>query len=141
MPNIGAGTSFSYSTDGGSTYNVIARITKFTPAKLTVAKVSNDAMDNTLFNGLPVEDQIPGWVSPGTWGATMFFAKTAFATIRGLTGTQEKWKVIKSDGSGYTFSGYISEISDEVPLKELLSADITVQINGGSVAVFAASQS
>src|SRR4051794_1861504 len=116
---IGAGTSLSYSTNNGSSYTALAKIMGFTPAKVSVAKVPTDSFDNATFNGLPVEDSIPGWVSPGTYGVKLHYLKTQFGVLRGLAGVQgtgattTKFKVIKADGSGYVFAGYISELGEE----------------------------
>lgn len=144
-PKIGAGTSLSYSTDNGGTYTPLAKIIGFTPAKLSVAKVPIDSFDNPTFNGLPVEDQIPGWITPGTYGVKLHYLKTQFGVIRGLVGVQgssgttTKFKIIKSDGSGYVFAGYIAELGEEIPMKEAMSCDAMLQITGG-VAVFSSTQ-
>jgi hypothetical protein len=134
-PQIGAGTSFSYSTDNGSTFTSLAKIIGFTPHKVQVAKVPTDAFDNPTFNGNPVESVIPGWVTPGTYGLKLHFLKTAWATIQSLIGVQgtgattTKFKVIKSDGSGYIITGWIMEAGEEIPLKEAMTVDVTVQIS------------
>src|SRR3954464_15395603 len=110
---IGAGTSLSYSTNNGTSYTPLASIIGFTPPKLAVAKVPVDAFDSPTFNGLPVEKSIPGWVSPGTYGVKLHYLKTQYGVLQGLVGvdgdtaTATKFKVIKSDGSGFTFVGYI----------------------------------
>jgi hypothetical protein len=143
---IGAGSSFSYSTDNGGTYTPLAKITGFTPAKIKVAKVTTDAFDNATFNGLPQETSIPGWVDPGTYAVKLFTDKTVMSTLRGLVGvigtgsTTTKFKVIKSDGSGGVFAGYISELGEEIPLKEGMETMLTIEINAG-VSSFSTAQS
>jgi hypothetical protein len=74
---IGAGTSFAYSTNNGSSYTTIASIKAFTPNKISVAKADTSAFDNTTFNGNPVESCIPGWVTPGTYNVKLHFAAYA----------------------------------------------------------------
>lgn len=139
--NIGFGSALKYSTDGGSTWTTVAKVSAFTPNKVSVAKVAIDAMDNATFNGLPVEDAIAGWVSPGTYGSTMYYQSAGYSAIHALVGITYKFKVIKSDGSGYVFGGYIAELGEQIPLKEAMMMDFTIQINGAAVPVFSTSQS
>jgi hypothetical protein len=136
-PKIGAGTVFKING------TIITRMMAITPAKVTIAKVPVEAFDNGTLGatGLPVEDSIPGWVSPGTYTVKLYFDKTLWTTILGLRGVAgTSFTLIKSDGSGYSFTGYISEAGDEVPLKEAMTADVTVTINGGTVATYSTAQ-
>jgi hypothetical protein len=53
--------------------------------------------------------------------------------IFALLGTEILGKVLRPDTKGYTFQGYISEFGDEIPLKDRMTIEIKVTINGGSV--------
>lgn len=144
-PKIGAGTTISYATMTGtsiSSYTNLARVQAFKPAEISVAKVPLDAFDNATFNGNPVEDDHPGWVSPGDWGITLYCATNVLNTLRSLVGVDNTpFKVVKSDGSGYTFTGFIDKLSDPIPLKEYMTIDGSIHVNGGNVATFALVQS
>ena len=139
--SIGAGTSLAYSATLGGSYTPIAKIESLTPPKIAVAKVALETFDATLLNSLPVSDSIPGWVDPGTHALKAVFDKTVYSTLRGFVGVVKWWKIITPDGSGYVFQGYIMELGREIPLKELMTADLTIAINGGTVDAFAVTQS
>ena len=136
---IGSGTTIAYGvTNQTSSYGTpIAKITNFTPSKTTVQKVTIDTFDAVLINGLPVEDCIPGWISPGTYAIKLFSVASIVNTLTGMIGTQHAWKVVKPDLSGYKFEAYIAEVGEEFPLKEGIELTVTMQINKGTVATFA----
>lgn len=133
---IGFGTTIGYRAVGGTTYTNIAEITSITPAKIQVAKVNVDRFDSGTFNSLPVSDVIPGWVEPGEWEFKLNYEQAECTTLHGLVGVQKEFKVTKPDTHGYTFTGFIAEMGDEIPLKDKMETTIKVAINGGSVAAF-----
>ena len=128
---IGAGTSFSFTPTSGSV-TPMARIVSFTPNKITVAKVALDCFDNALVNGLPVEDCVAGWISPGTYSLKVKSLKTVFATHFSNIGKQGTGVITKANGQIYTFPCYLMEVGDEIPLKEHMEYTITLQLNTNS---------
>lgn len=117
-------------------YTVLCRLQKITPHKTTVGKVDVSGFDAATINGVPVEDQIPGWVSPGEYEVTFFYQAggTQYSTLQGLLALPLFWIVQKPDGKGHGFQAYLSELGDEIPLKEGITVTCKMQINGGSVA-------
>ena len=138
---IGFGTALSYSTDGGTTYVPLAGIKSITPPKKKIGDVPIETMDSATVNGNPATDFIPGWVDVGEVDAKIVFNKTTYSTLTGLVGTAgTHFKIIKSDGSGYAFVGYINELGDPTPLKTEMEADVKIKVTGGAC-VFSTAQS
>jgi hypothetical protein len=137
---IGAGTTLQFGPTGVSPVfgAALGKLTGITPAKTKVAKAAIDTFDAPLVNGLPVEDCIPGWIAPGTWQIKLKSVASILTTLNGIIGTPKTWKIIKRDGSGYLFQGYIDEIGEEIPLKETIETSFSIQINGGTVSAFSA---
>ena len=125
---IGFGFALSHSTTSGGTYTAIGAITDLKPNKITVAKVEiarNDSPD--LFG-----EVIPGWKNGGEYDATLVYDKTSYAAINALVGTPLYWKFIRPDGvSSSAFQGFISELGDEVPLKQAMQVMLKITVNGG----------
>ena len=133
---IGFGTTFGYSTVIPAVgYTQIAEIIGITPAKPKIAKVETNRFDsNTLgTTGLPIEDNLPGWVDPGEWKVKFHYDHTQSGTIFGLFGVPIAFQVTKPDGKGWTAVGYISDFGDEIPLKDKMTVEVTITINGGSI--------
>lgn len=138
---IGFGSALSFCNTFGGTYTNIATITKFTPNKTTVSDVEIDAFDGpTNAAGLPMTDSLPGWVTRGEYAVDFYFDKTQYNTLYGNIGAQLFYKVIKSDGSGYVFGGYLKELGEEIPLKEAMTASGIIKINGTNTGAFATTQ-
>jgi hypothetical protein len=117
-------------------YTVLARVQKITPHKTTVAKVDVSGFDAATLNGVPIEDQIPGWISPGEYEVTFFYQAggSQYSTLQGLIALPLFWIVQKPDGKGYGFQAYINELGDEIAMKDGITVTCKMQINGGSVA-------
>lgn len=142
---IGAGTTLTHCATSGGSYVAIAKITAHKPPTVKVEKVEVDAFDNTLdsTSGLPVSDNIPGWMDPGEHDFSFFFDKTQFSTLKALVGINPHFfKITFPDGSGYgPFQGWISEMTNVVPMKQAMTADVKVILNGAAIAAFNTTQS
>jgi len=113
----------------------LARLQKVTPPKQTVAKVDVSGFDaQTTPNGNPIEDQIPGWITPGEYEFTLYYQKggSTLAMLNAMLGGTNFWIVNKPDSTGYAFQAYLAEIGDEIPLKEGMTVTVKLQISGGS---------
>jgi hypothetical protein len=107
-------------------------------AEEDVAEVEVDRFDSDVVNNLPIEDVIPGWVKPGEWKIKLHYDKTQSAAVFALLGLQKRWLVTLPDASTYAFKGFIKKPGREIPLKDKMTVEVTIRINGGSVQTFTA---
>jgi hypothetical protein len=124
---IGAGFSLSSSTTSGGTYTPIAEIVDLKPGKTTVGKSEIARSDNTQI----AVEKIPGWKDVSDWEGKCVYAKTYRAALEALVGVPMYWKFIRPDGtSSQAFQAFMSELGDEVPIKEFMSCDFKLTVSG-----------
>ena len=132
---IGHKTSIAYGAVPSVGYTLLAEIIGFTPPKTTVAMVDASRFDSDVTaNGNPIEDQITGWLKPGEYSFKAHYDKngTQATTIRGLLGAQHSWQMTYPDAKTRSFIGVLTEYGEEVPLKDKMTLDFKVTINGGA---------
>jgi hypothetical protein len=131
---IGAKTGLGFSAVPATTYTPLSFLIGVTPPKSTITKVDASRFDSDVTPaGLPITDNIPGWFDPGEWSFKLQYDKagTQVATVKAMQGVQHTWQVTYPDTKTRTFVGWIADFGEEVPMKEGMTLDVKIVINGG----------
>jgi hypothetical protein len=128
-PFIGKGTTFSSSSDGGTTYVPYAKLVDIKPAQSKIGDVEVTGYDSTI------EDFIPGWENAGEASFVINFQESSSAALYALRGVSKQfWKIQLPDGSSPTtgttlvFQGYINEFGPETPQKQAIKTMIKIKL-------------
>jgi len=124
---IGYGYVLSNSSTSGGTFTPIIEILDVKPGKLSGEKVVIQRNDSpTLFG-----EKIPGWKDAAEWEVKCVYEKGKRAVLDGLFMVPGFWKFVRPDGtSSSAFAGFVSELGDEVPLKEAMTCNFKITVNG-----------
>lgn len=122
--------SFGGPVSNTASYTPVAQLEDVTPPKKKVASVSIDAHDNPTFNGLPVEDTIPGWVNRGVFVFKMIHTKAQYGTLEAALGIPNWLKFQMPDGGGFVCQGYLDELGPQTPLKDKMTSEGQFMLSG-----------
>lgn len=123
----GYGSFIQYSTDGGSTYSTA--LTEVTDIKGPGEKGKSINATHLLSpNGY--EEFIPGLVDGGEVKLDLTFVKATYNAVRALVRTTPLWKITFSQGSTIVFSGFLTEIDNQIPKEDRIKADVTLKVTG-----------
>jgi len=135
---IGYGSVFDVSTDGGSTWTVIAEVFNITPPSDTV-----DVVDATHM-GSPnrTREFILGLQDPGEASFEMNFvpgsASDTFIQARKAAGVKVKCRITFPNAVIWTFDGLLTNYAPAAPLEDKMTATVTFKVTGSYVATPAA---
>lgn len=127
---IGYGYALKYSTDN-TTFTALSEILDLKPGSQTREKV--EVYSNTSSNEYP--DKIPGWKAIGDYEADIVYTGAIRAQLEtwAEAGTVLNWKFVRPNGTSTSaFQGFVSEISDAVPLKDKMSIKFKLTVTGAA---------
>ena len=77
---------------------------------------------------------LPGMIKAGTVGLKLHYDKTETAAVYALLGVKNKdYKVLFSDGSSWTFVGYLKQLGHEAPHDDAVTQEATFKVSGKPV--------
>jgi hypothetical protein len=77
-----------------------------------------------------------GLTEPGTSEVTCHYDKTVYATVKGLRGTDGRYRVRFSDGSGIGWNGYVKgDPAPEIDMEGLTTMVVKTKVSGDTVAI------
>lgn len=126
---IGKGTSLGYSDTQGGSYTSVGEVIDVAPPDEAVAN------DIELTHYLSDNDTIeykPGWNEPGESTFQINFVPAQYQTLRLLKGVTKWWKITYHDGSFEVTQAYIKRLSKAVPIKDRITATITLRTSGAT---------
>ena len=136
MSTLGAGTTLSYSADGGS-YTPIGVVKDCKWPKVTGAKIDTTHYGTpAAANGSPpVKTNRPGLAEPGDVTFVVQYGKTQYAALKALRSVPDiYWKITLNDGgSTLVFQGWVMEIDGEIPNENLVLNTVKIQMSGDDV--------
>jgi len=129
---IGFGSKISVDPLGGSTFTDIAYVRSIKRDDATSHVSDTTCLDNST----RYETKLGGTVNPG--GVTLELAfdpdGATHKTLALLLSTQAvaSWKITYSDATTTTetFSGFVQSLGQEVPLRELVTRNIKIEVTG-----------
>jgi hypothetical protein len=133
VSTIGYGIKLAHSTTSGGTYTAIAELLDLTPPPENVDEVKVYRSDNTA----AVVERIPGWTEVGDCSMKITYNPSQRSTLQSLRGVPGFWKVTYPLVTGQTasgdtelFAGFIKELGAETPLKDSMTCQIKIAVNG-----------
>lgn len=109
------------------TYTPIARIKSIKPPKIT----AKDIDSTTLESPDEFDELLPGLANGGELEATLEYEKAKTDTLYALFRIPSTYRIHYSDGSGWTYPGYINEIGDEEIVNgEIVTQTIKIKVTG-----------
>lgn len=130
---IGKGTAFSIAAAGTSpTFTALAEVTDAKLPKVTASPVEIYRYDSpTLYAEL-----IPSWLKGGDLELTLVYNKDNSTALRGYLNAACQCKVTYPDGTnGFTYQGVMTEMGEEVPLKDAMTSSFKFQVSGAPVSL------
>lgn len=133
LAQIGYGFILTHATTQAGTYTAIGAIAEIKPTKITVDKVEVKRNDSPDLYG----EKIPGWKDGGEYDVKVVYDGAQYVILNGLIGVPTWWKFSRPVAAGQAtaattaFFGFISELGDEVPLKEYQSTEFKITLSGG----------
>lgn len=120
----GFGTKF-YRMSGTSS-TAVSGITSVSGPSMEGEVLDVSDMDST--NGF--REKIPGIVDAGEVELEMNYLKAEMALLHALWRTTGTYKIVFSDSSNFSFTGFMSALGDEAPYDDKVSASSTWAISG-----------
>lgn len=129
MPTKGHSTTLGYTdlpVTGPSVYTPVAKIVEIKPPSPEAEAIDVSHMESPE----QWEEFTAGWASAGEIEVTAQYAKADTATLYGLFRNDKGWKMAFSDGSAWTFVGFIQKLSGEIERKGIIQTTLTIKISG-----------
>jgi hypothetical protein len=131
---LGFGSIISVATTFAGTYAVVAQSRDLNSPESEVAKVkitNNSSPSNS-------QEYAAGLIDPGDVEFEWVYSKTQQATLYGYwsatPSTTLFWKEIFPDGSGYTFTGFITKISLETKTEnEAITGKVSIALTTSAI--------
>jgi hypothetical protein len=113
-----------------SVYTTITDITAIGGVQATVGEVDvTNLLSPNVF-----KEFLPGWGDGGQVAIEANLAKTQFFILYGILRTPSSWKIIFSDGSNWTFSGFLTALATDNPEgDEPATSPFTIKVTGKPV--------
>lgn len=125
---IGYGFILSFATTIGGSYTPIGAILELKPGKISVANVKIERNDSPDLFG----EKIFGWKDVSDWEVKVTYDKTQSAVLNAQVGVMQYWKFTRPDGTmSLPFQAGISELGEEVPLKDQMTSEFKLTVSGG----------
>jgi hypothetical protein len=117
-----------------TTFTNYATIMSVTPPSPKVHEIKTTAHDTTS----AAQTYTAGLIEPGEAKFTVQYDKTQSAAIYALLRAPKGFKIgypdhsgtVVTDGSGFTFNGFVQEIGAESPIDDLCTNEVTVKVSG-----------
>jgi hypothetical protein len=126
---LGAGGKLQYSTLPVSVYNDIAGVVHIGGPDATVTDVDI----SNLQSASVAKEYIPGMYDGGTVEVDINYDHLQWSTLYSLYRTLVGFKILFSDGSNWTFNGYINHFNTDIPLDEQVTSPIGIKVTGKPV--------
>lgn len=124
---LGAGTTVSYSTTENGAYTSVGEVIDANPGDNN----AGDRIDMTHYlSPNNTMEYKAGWTDPTEATFQINFVPSQYARLHDLLGDDMWWKITYRDGSYDKFPGYISRLSRAIPIKDRVTATITIQKTG-----------
>ena len=124
----GFGTQLRYNTGGG--WLAVAQVIGVTGPDAEVDDIevsNNDCVERWI-------EYLPGMIKAGTVGLKLHYDKTETVAVYALLGVKNKdFKVAFSDGSSWTFVGYLKQLGHEAPHDDAVTQEATFKVSGKPV--------
>ena len=127
LATIGKGYVLAWSATLMGTYAPVIEILELKPGKKAVQKITVQRNDSPDLYG----EKIPGWIEEGDWDAKCIYEPGKRTVLDGLVAAPSFFKFTRPNGTTTSaFAGFISELGDEVPIKEYMTTDFKITVDG-----------
>jgi Lambda phage tail tube protein, TTP len=125
------GASATPSPSGSSAYSPFAGIVDVKPPAFEAEDVEVSSMDSPIDeSGIPWKEYTAGWANGGEAEVKMQFQSSQNATLFGMFRVTKPFAIILSDGSYWSFTGYIKKFANEVEREKVTQIDATIKVSG-----------
>ena len=121
--SVGYGSTFSYDTAG---YVAVAEVISISGPNITTDDIEFSSMDSD--DGF--KESKPGLSDGGDVTITVIFNDTILTTVWGYIRTAKNYRITWSDGSTWTFAGYLKDLSNEASYDGKVEWSMTFKVNG-----------
>lgn len=121
LGSIGYQTLLQYDNTG---FVTLAEVIDITGPNITTAAIdstSNDSTNATL-------EKIAGLTDPGTVTFNCVYTEGGLSTIYGFARTVKDWKITYPGASNWTFKGFVSNLTVNDPMADLITMDVEITI-------------
>lgn len=123
----GHSVKFSYADPGTpTTYTAVAKVIDITPPNVEADDIDVSTMDSPD----QFKEFTASWADGGECELTIQFSKQENGTIYSLFRADKAFKIEFSDGSNWTFNGYIKAFGNEVDREGVITTPITIKVSG-----------
>jgi hypothetical protein len=123
IPQIGKGTQLTTSTTQNGAYTALAGVKDAKDPKRMLERV-----ETTQYSD-PTIQRAPGWEDDGEVEFKINYTYAQAVAINVLFGVVGQWyKVVKPDGSGWNFQGWIGTRVGDNPIKAVLEDTVTIVV-------------
>ena len=105
---------------------LIGKVTDITPPNVEVDDIETTNMDSPD----TAKEYEAGYLDGGEVEVTVQFVKATQTTVYGLIRTTKFWLIEFSDGSKWSFSGYLKGFANEVEREGIVSMGLTIKVSG-----------
>ena len=129
MATKGHGVTLGYADlplGGSPSYTGVAKVVDVKPPNVEAEKIDVSTMESPE----QWEEITAGWAAASEAELTLQYTKADTATLYGLFRADKGFKLSFSDGSYWSYQGFIQKMGNEVERKGIIQTAVTIAISG-----------